>query len=555
MKKKLLAALLVTTMAIGILGGCGAKKETPTSSEVPVSSEVPASSEVPTSSEAPAEDKYVPSYPYETDVTLKIFLGGYPELSTTRTAHEDTPFWQGLIEKVGIDCELMYAPVGTPTATAYNLMLADEELPHIVLGAYTGSANMQALIEDGVALNINDYIEEYAPAYYAVLNTEDPYIERNKRMANVDGTIPAFNSYRSSLWMACYTGLAIRQDWLDELGLETPSTMAEMEEVLVAFKENYNAFLSVNLANMGYAFGSAMGAFHVGHQHYVEDGIIKASLEAPGLKDLVSLMHEWYEEGLLDPNFESADAGYYAQMSLEDKMGVCVTLGGYLTRWLDEAEAAGVTREWVGIPSMTNEAGDPVHLIQTTYSTFNGTVGAYITTACDTEEELKAAMAWCDWAYTEEGQMYWNFGTEGVSYEIVNGVPEFTDLLWNDERGLSQARRDYTGATAMPLGIQLEETVRASSAQQSIDAIDAWNSNQDAADYIVPSLQFDPDINQQNTDINVAVWTYAQEQLAKMIIGEVSIDKWDDFIAQCKEMGMDTHTANIQAAYDKFMAD
>jgi len=99
------------------------------------------------------------------------------------------------------------------------------------------------------------------------------------------------------------------------------------------------------------------------------------------------------------------------------------------------------------------------------------------------------------------------------------------------------------------------ETVRASSAQQSIDAIDAWNSNQDAADYIVPSLQFDPDINQQNTDINVAVWTYAQEQLAKMIIGEVSIDKWDDFIAQCKEMGMDTHTANIQAAYDKFMAD
>jgi putative aldouronate transport system substrate-binding protein len=276
-------------------------------------------------------------------------------------------------------------------------------------------------------------------------------------------------------------------------------------------------------------------------------------MEAPGLKDLITHMNEWYNEGLLDPNFSTGTNDYYAQMSMEEKMGVTVNAISQQTRWRSEAEAAGVPREWIGIPSMTNEAGDPVHWIQTEYSTFTGSFGAYVTTACDTEEELKAAMAWCDWAFTEEGQMYWNFGTEGVSYEMVDGKAAFTDLLWKDERGIGTALRDYTGASAMPVGIQLEEFVRAKNSAAAGPAVDAWVSNQDAADYIVPSMTYADDVRQQNTDISTALNTYVSEQLTKMVMGEIKIDTWDDFIAQCKSMGSDTWTANIQAAYDEFM--
>lgn len=547
MKKKVLAALLAATMTMGLLAGCGAKEEAPASSEAPAASEAPASSE------APAEEEYVPTYPYETDVTLKIWIDGLTA-PTSNADRSQVPFYQGLAEVPGFDIEWMYPAQGADGAAAYNLMMQDAELPHIVVGYHTNASHMQDVIDDGVALNVYEYLEEYAPAYWELLNSGDPYVEKNKKLLAIeDGTIPAFGSFRSTPWGCTYQGILVRQDINDELGLTAPATIAEMEEYLGVLKDKKGMFWSSGFKNMGYGLSSAFGAFSVDHGHYVDKGVVKANVEAPGLKDMITELHDWYAKGLLDPNFATAKNDYLAQMNMEEKMGVSVNALSQQTRWRNDSEAAGKLHDWVGIPSMTNEAGDTVHYIQTEYSTYTGSFGCYITTACDTEEELKAAMAWVDWAYTEEGQMYWNFGTEGVSYEMVDGMPQFTDLLWNDERGIAQALLDYTGASGMPAGIQLEEFVRAKNSAVAGPSVDAWISNQDASDYWLPGMNYPDDVRQQNTDISTALTTYVSENLTKMIVGDISIDAWDDFIAQCKSMGLDTQTANIQAAYDEFM--
>lgn len=42
--------------------------------------------------------------------------------------------------------------------------------------------------------------------------------------------------------------MCLRQDWLDELGMETPVTIDDWHDVLKAFKDNYNCEASLLIA-------------------------------------------------------------------------------------------------------------------------------------------------------------------------------------------------------------------------------------------------------------------------------------------------------------------
>ena len=45
------------------------------------------------------------------------------------------------------------------------------------------------------------------------------------------------------------------------------------------------------------------------------------------------------------------------------------------------------------------------------------------------EEEVDRLLEYMNWACTEEGIVFSNFGVEGITYNYVNGVPVFTDLI------------------------------------------------------------------------------------------------------------------------------
>ena len=43
---------------------------------------------------------------------------------------------------------------------------------------------------------------------------------------------------------------------------------------------------------------------------------------------------------------------------------------------------------------------------------------------------MKLCLQMLNYAYTEEGMLYWNYGDEGVSWEYdEDGVPQFTSLV------------------------------------------------------------------------------------------------------------------------------
>lgn len=115
-----------------------------------------------------------------------------------------------------------------------------------------------------------------------------------------------------------YALMWIRQDWLDKLGLEAPSTIAELETVAQAFVDNklggentigilgptangkvYNTFLSINNLNnldgIFQAFQSYPGFWIEG-----EDGKVAYGSTMPETKEALAELNKLYAAGALD---------------------------------------------------------------------------------------------------------------------------------------------------------------------------------------------------------------------------------------------------------------
>src|SRR5690606_27116471 len=119
----------------------------------------------------------------------------------------------------------------------FSLMFSSGDLPDIVETGWLGThvpGGPDNAIKDGRILRLNELIEEHAPNLTRVLD-ENP--EWRKMITSDEGNIYTFPFLRGGDLLLTVHGLALRQDWLDKLELDMPTTLDEWEEVLTAFKE------------------------------------------------------------------------------------------------------------------------------------------------------------------------------------------------------------------------------------------------------------------------------------------------------------------------------
>ena len=135
------------------------------------------------------------------------------------------------------------------------------------------------------------------PHYAAIINS-DPSIFNE--VSTPEGNLVAFYSLYD------YTkyggrgdkGYFIRQDWLDDLGLDMPKTYDQLHDVLTAFKTEKGADSAFVLPVSGMN-DFVTGGFGIGSTFYVEDGTIKFGPLEQGYRDYLELMAKWYGEGLI----------------------------------------------------------------------------------------------------------------------------------------------------------------------------------------------------------------------------------------------------------------
>ena len=216
--KKWLSMFLAAVMLCGVLAGCGGTQ----SGSTPASGAQSASA---------AGDSNVNAEGFPI-VNEPITLRGMVALNANVKDWNEHPALKRMEELTGIHIEWECVPDAGFTEKR-NLAFASDDLPDIILRAKISPQEEMKYAANGQLVALDEYLD-YAPNLSALIEQDDAI---RKGITMPDGHIyscPQLNKTEGNLIHHYW----INKTWLDNLGLEAPTTVDELYDVLVAFRDN-----------------------------------------------------------------------------------------------------------------------------------------------------------------------------------------------------------------------------------------------------------------------------------------------------------------------------
>jgi len=549
MKKKIVSLMLIAIMALSTLAGCGDQNKETTAAPTDKGTEAPGTeapgTEAPT--DAPTDaPKVEVTYPLEEKVKLTIAIPSSSNVTAICTGYAETPFFKELQKRTGVEIEFVEV-----ASKDMNLLFAEDPLPDIIYSynmATSYPGGIAAALEDEVIIPITEYLDECAPDYKAVLEAKPV----GSRVVCVGDEVVGFANYPADKYKATY-GMVIRQDWLDDLKMEVPTNADELYTVLKAFKEKkgatyplspWSSYVTNGLLNMGMITSS----FNlVNTDYHLKDGKIVAGFIQDEARDVLEYLHKLYEEELLDPNFAATDNATQMANFTGGVSGMCVlAVSSGLTPVVN---AVADNPDFKIAPMEPLKTPDGSIAMYSVYGAEAGANGAFITSDC---KNVEAAVKFLNYGYTEEGMLLYNFGIEGESYEMVNGVPQYTDVITNNPNmNKTQAAWQYTRVLVGSPKIQMNEYLTSyNPGEIQKAAFENWAVS-NAKDHAIPTLVMLGDMATEHTNLESDLSAYKSEMYVKFINGTESLDNWDAFVAQCKALKVDRIVEIKQQFYDE----
>lgn len=501
-------------------------------------------------SEQPESEEF--TYPMKTDTKITYWCDLNTNVAANYSNLGDAPFGKGLMERTGISIDFLHPPTGQGEEQ-FNLMLADGDLPDLLeyhWMNYTGGP--EKAIQDGYIYELTDIIDKYCPNLKAYLEA-NPEIDR---MVKTDeGHYYMFPFIRGDEQLRVSLGLMVRQDWLDELGLEVPTTMDEWHEVLTQFKEKKGAQAPFSYE---YTMGSLTDdnpfcyAYDVSRNFYLgSDGEVHYGAVEDGYRQYLETMHQWYEEGLIDPDIATQQFDQVSAKMTNGTTGASIGwAGSRMGVWTTAAIETDPGYALSPAPVPTIKKGDRAKMGQIDNAVPNQG-GVAITTSC---KDVEVAARLLDWAYSEEGHMFYNFGIEGESYTLENGEPVYTDQILKNPDGLPVAqamsayiRGNYNGPFVQD--IRYLRQYYTYDGQKASNAI--WSDN-DGKSHKLPPITPTSEESDQFSAIMNEISTYRDEMTIKYILGTEDISTFDTYVSTIESMGLERALEIENAALSRY---
>jgi len=442
--------------------------------------------------------------------------------------------YKELEKRTGIKIDFIH-PVGN-WYEQLVLLFASRNFPDIIetegINSLPGGADQA--IEDNVIIRLNELIDEYAPNYQKARQLSD---ESRKLTITDKGNIYAFSKLNAKDEPA-WAGPKIRKDLLDKLNMKPPETMDEWYIMLKAFKSmGVEVPLAIQYQEWDIVrdFGVFIGAYGVNKTFFNDNGTVKYGPIEPGYKEFLKTFNKWYEEGLLDPYMFTRDSRSLYQMRVEGKIGadVVITFDNY---------------ETVLAVYPTLNKGDVPKFRQKNWR--NRGYEASITTACKYPVQ---AVKWFDYHYTKEGAALFDLGVEGLNYEMINGEPIATELYVKEREKLSMmdALWKYRINNApylksVDLNVKLPSQVNSPPDNRA----EIWNRGD--AEGMLPPYTMSREEDVAASAIMSQIQPYVEDMYIKFIMGQASLDQFDDYVQKVKQMGIDEVLKIHQTAYERY---
>lgn len=395
MKKfvKILSLALCLAMMVGVLAGCGGGE---------------------TAKDENQTDFYI--------------MGGMSALSA---GYDSNVVLNELAENVGITIE--WDTMSDSLSEQVNIRIAGEQLPDAFQGVGFSNYDISTYGADGVFIDLTPYINEEVMPNLTKILEENPDIRAAITMS--DGKIyglPAAEQMGTA-------GIGLEEDysiytvpqfsminkaWLDELGLEVPTTLDELYVCLKAFQEN-----DMSATYYGNAPGSTIpmstgfdqwcwgqNVFYAGFGFtnwpndvcndlvLNDDGTVEFVSVWDGYRDAVTYFHEWYAEGLMDIEMFSQSTSQLIAKCSQGQVGVA-------TWWYIEEVMGDKSEDYVFLPILSGPDGTYNVTVRDGGAVNSGNLN--ITSACGNPEAL---LKFYDQWYDGEVVMQLQYGPIGTYF-------------------------------------------------------------------------------------------------------------------------------------------
>ena len=460
----------------------------------------------------------------------------------------ETPFGKALMEKTGVEIEFMH-PAAGQAGEKFNILIASGELPDIIeyswVKSYPGGPDKA--LADGLIQELN--LENDAPNLNAYIQ-EHPEME--KFIKTDDGKFYGFPFIRGDEYLLTSAGPIIRQDWLDDLGLDVPETIDEWTTVLRAFKEQKGAKspLTISTSHLT-SWGPFIGAYDTYAGLYIRDGKVVYGPTDDSFKDFLTQFNAWFSEGLLDADFATVDGATMQSNILNGVSGATYgSCGSGIGKWM--AAAPNDTFNLTGAKYPVLNKGDKPQFGNYEFPV-TGAKTAVITVDAKNKDVCAKLL---DFAYGEEGKMLYNFGIEGESYNMVDGYPKYTEEITANPEGLSMSVSLARYALSQDTGAFVQDKrymEQYAQLPQQKAALENWMYT-DMKEHLMPNVSLTLEQQNELSTVVENINTYTSEMMAKFIMGVEPIENFDAFREQLKTRGLDKYLEYQQQAYDRFMA-
>ena len=425
MKKSLskkLALLLAGAMAVGMFAGCGSDNTEDTSGDTANATDNEDSGDAESSGGGYTD--YSGGFDETVTIQIPVYDRAFEGWDVTDNYY--TKWVQSEFgEKYNVNVE--YVAIGRTTEVQdYMQMIAAGTAPDIIM--HYDMPQAVNYYNEGAMQNLDyDELAYYAPDFY----------EATKDAINTYGTLDGENAFLFAGRNAIYYNYVtlIRQDWLDQVNMEMPTTLDELEEAAKAWKDAGLGKIGDQLIDNSFTyFYGYLTDDQLSNEEelaqYLDLNVAPFTWEPT--KEYLQRRNQEYNDGILDPEFylnSTSDTDWKADFVA----GNVGTYSFYISANTDVISAL-----------LANDPDAKLSVLPTTvtatgkgpyyeYPPYGMIMGINSKTS---DEERAAVYMYLNWLIQPENLMKMQYGEEGKTYNL-------------DENGVAVPVTGYTGEEAL----------------------------------------------------------------------------------------------------------
>jgi len=437
--------------------------------------------------------------------------------------------WKYIEDKFNIEFEPMAVP-----NNSYNdklkVTLASGDMPDIILWTNYPDPELNKYVEQGAFAPLDEAIKP-APN---LMKTPQAILDNVKINGKLYG-VPRTRALNRS-------GVMIRKDWLDNLGLPVPKTVDELYQTAIKFTtgdpdkngkaDTFGIAFGENVSHMDplyMAFDSGAG------WRKMEDGTLMNADITPGKKQALEWLRKLYQEGGLDKDFAVLKNTQVWEKLEGGKAGIL--LGGQTSDYARYVENLAKVDPKANLIMIQPPAGPTGKF---GYSETSGFFGQWVVPAKTDPEKVKKIIQLLDWQASDEGYDMKRFGVEGVHYtKNADGTKKINvDKYKTDGVDALIQHNPYDPYSYVVL--TAPEAVQKAQ-KENLDRVKDMGIKNPAMAFVAPSA---PD---KQADLN----KLRDEEYVKLVMGKAPMDDFDRFAKEWLDKGGAQITKETNEWYQK----